>query len=70
MRAHLLTGLISRLQPDRRSFPKVKNLLRKAAARTEEALVEAIGATISAATAADIRGFFEHAGYRTTAQLL
>lgn len=52
------------------AFAKVKSLLRKAAARTKEALVEAIGAALSAVTVADIRGFFEHAGYRTTAQLL
>ncbi len=49
---------------------KIKNLLRKAAARSKEVLVEAIGAALSAVTAADARGFFEHAGYRPTGQLL
>jgi transposase len=52
------------------AFAKIKNLLRKAAARTKEALVEARGVALSAVTAADARGFFEHAGYRPTAHLL
>ena len=46
------------------AFAKIKNLLRKTAARTREALVEAMGAALSAVTAGDARGFFEHAGYR------
>jgi transposase len=56
--------------PIEEAFSKIKDLLRKAAARTKEALVEAIGAALSAVSAADARGFFEHAGYRPTAQLL
>jgi transposase len=56
--------------PIEEAFAKIKNLLRKAAARTKEALVEAIGAALSTVTIADVRGFFEHAGYRTTGQLL
>lgn len=56
--------------PIEEAFSKVKDLLRKAAARTKEALVEAIGAALFAVTIADVRGFFEHAGYRTTGQLL
>ena len=56
--------------PIEEAFAKIKNLLRKAAARTKEALVEAIGAALSAISAQDARGFFEHAGYRTTAHLL
>ncbi len=56
--------------PIEEAFAKIKNLLRKATARTKEALVEAIGAALSAVTAADVRGFFEHAGYRSTAHLL
>jgi transposase len=50
--------------PIEEAFAKIKNLLRKAAARTREALVEAMGAALSAVTAGDARGFFEHAGYR------
>ena len=56
--------------PIEEAFAKIKNLLCKAAARTKEALVEAIGAALSTVTIADVRGFFEHAGYRTTAHLL
>jgi transposase len=56
--------------PIEEAFAKIKNLLRKAAVRTKEALVEAIGAALSAVSAADVRGFFEHAGYRPLGHLL
>ncbi len=56
--------------PIEEAFAKIKNLLRKAAARTKEALVEAIGVALSAVTAQDARGFFEHAGYRFAGHLL
>ena len=56
--------------PIEEAFAKIKNLLRKAAARTKKALVEAIGVALSAVTGADARSFFEHAGYLPTAQLL
>jgi transposase len=56
--------------PIEEAFAKIKNLLRKAVARTKKALVEAIGVALSAVTAADARSFFEHAGYLPTAQLL
>ena len=48
----------------------VKNLLGKAVARTKGALVEAIGAALSAVSAQDARGYFEHAGYRSPVHLL
>jgi transposase len=56
--------------PIEEAFAKIKNLLRKAAARSKEVLVEAIAAALSAISAQDARGFFEHAGYRPTSQLL
>ena len=56
--------------PIEEAFAKIKGLLRQAAARTKEALVEAIGAALSALSAQDARGFFEHAGYRPTGHLL
>jgi transposase len=56
--------------PIEEAFAKIKNLLRNAAARTKEALVEAIGEALSAVSAQDARGFFEHAGYRSSAHLL
>ena len=52
------------LNPIEEAFAKIKDLLRKAAARTKEALIEAIGAALFAVSAADVRGFFEHCGYR------
>jgi transposase len=55
--------------PIEEAFAKIKNLLRKAAARTKEALVEAIGVALSAISPKDARGFFEHAGYHRAVQL-
>ncbi len=56
--------------PIEEAFAKIKNLLRKAAARSKEALLDAIGPALSAISAEDARGFFEHAGYGPTAHLL
>ena len=56
--------------PIEEAFAKIKNLLRKASARSKEGLVEAIGAALSAISAQDAQGFFEHTGYRPTAHLL
>ena len=56
--------------PIEEAFAKVKNLLRNAAARTKGALVEAIGVALSAVSVQDVRGYFEHAGYRSTGHLL
>ena len=56
--------------PIEEAFAKIKGLLRQAAARTKEALLEAIGAALSALSAQDARGFFEQAGYRPTGHLL
>jgi transposase len=50
------------------AFSKIKNLLRKAEARSREVLLEAIGTAISAITDRDARGFFEHCGYRAPVQ--
>jgi transposase len=55
--------------PIEEAFSKVKGLLRKAEARSREALVEAIGKALDAITARDARGFFEHCGYRVSGQL-
>jgi transposase len=56
--------------PIEEAFAKIKTLLRKATARSKEALVEAIAAALSAVSAADARGFFKHAGYHSTDHLL
>jgi len=58
------------LNPIEEAFGKIKGLLRKAEARTREALVEAMGRALSAVSKHDARGFFEHCGYRPLAQLL
>jgi transposase len=58
------------LNPIEEAFSKIKGLVRKAQARTREALVEAIGSALSAVTSEDVRGFFEHCGYRMSVQSL
>jgi transposase len=49
--------------PIEEAFSKVKALLKKAAPRTREALVEAIGQALAAVTTKDARGWFTHCGY-------
>ena len=56
--------------PIEEAFTKIKGLLRKAEARSREALLEAIGAAISALSAEEARGYFDHCGYRTSVQSL
>lgn len=51
------------LNPIEEAFSKVKNLLRKAKARSRQSLVEAMARALSAVSTEDVRGFFEHAGY-------
>ena len=58
------------LNPIEEAFGKMKDLIRKAEARTKETLLEAIGAAISALSARDARGYFEHCGYRASVQSL
>jgi transposase len=54
------------LNPIEEAFSKVKGLLRRAGARTREALIAAMGRALDAVTNRDARGFFEHCGYRTS----
>ena len=58
------------LNPIEEAFSKLKTLLRKAGARTREALIEAMGWALEMLTASDARNFFEHRGYRALDQLL
>ena len=58
------------LNPIEEAFAKLKALMRKAGARTREALLDAIGQALETVTASDARGFFEHRGYRLLAQPL
>lgn len=58
------------LNPIEQAFAKIKALLRKAGARSCEALLEAMGRALDAVMADDARGFFEYRGYRASAHLL
>ncbi len=56
--------------PIEEAFSKIKEILRRACARARETLLEALGEALSAISSRDARGFFEHAGYHPTGQLL
>jgi transposase len=58
------------LNPIEEAFSKIKAMLRRVGARTKDALVDALGEALSAVSAQDARGYFEHAGYRLRAQFL
>lgn len=49
--------------PIEEAFSKIKTIMRKAKARSVEALVEATAEALSAITKQDARGFFAHSGY-------
>jgi transposase len=57
------------LNPIEEAFSKIKGVLRKAAARTKEALIEAIAQALSAVTPRDAKGWFKHCGYNIEDQL-
>jgi transposase len=54
--------------PIEEALSKIKTLLKKEAARTREALVEAIGRALDAVTPEDAKGWFVHCGYEVEAQ--
>ncbi len=56
--------------PIEQAFSKIKGLMRRAEARTREALIEAMGQALEVVTARDIQGFFGHCGYSSMDQLL
>jgi transposase len=58
------------LNPIEETFAKLKALLRRAAARSHEALVESMGAALDAITAQDAHGFFGHCGYSAPVRAL
>jgi transposase len=51
--------------PIEEAFAKIKDILRRAGARTKDALVDVLGEALSAISVEDARGYFEHAGYRS-----
>jgi transposase len=58
------------LNPIEEAFSKIKNIVRKAGARTREALNEAIAEALAAVRLEDVSGWFSHCGYRTQGQPL
>jgi len=56
------------LSPIEEAFAKLKILLRSAAARTRDALLDAIAAGLAQITPTDAQGFFQHCGYQGMAQ--
>lgn len=56
--------------PIEQAFSKIKGLLRKAQARSREALIEAMGQALDAVSTRDVRRFFKHCGYHLVDQLL
>jgi transposase len=65
-----LPGYSPEYNPIEEAFSKIKEILRRACARTREALLEALGEALSAVSFRDAQGFFEHAGYHSMGQLL
>jgi transposase len=59
----LLPSYSPDMNPIEEAFSKVKELLRKAKARTLEALFKATAQALDAVGADDARGYFEHCGY-------
>lgn len=51
------------LNPIEKMWSKVKNFLRTVEARTEEALLEAIGAALASITRQDVMNWFASCGY-------
>lgn len=56
------------LSPIELAFSKIKEALRAAGARTQEALIEAIKHAIDLVTSADALAFFSHCGYSQLAK--
>jgi transposase len=59
----LLPSYSPDINPIEEAFSKVKNLIRKAKARTLEALFAVTGGALEALSKEDARGFFEGCGY-------
>ncbi len=58
------------LNPIEEAFSKIKGTVRKAGARTREALFEAIAQALWAITPVDAAGWFAHSGYEVEVQYL
>jgi transposase len=62
-RLWLLPSYSPDMNPIEEAFSKVKNLIRKAKARTLEALFAVTARALEAISEEDARGFFENCGY-------
>jgi transposase len=51
------------LNPIEKMWSKIKSILRRLKARTEEALINAVAKALDAITANDVKGWFESCGY-------
>lgn len=58
------------LNPIEEALSKIKHILRKIGARTNDALIDAMGLALGAVSARDAGGYFDACGYRTPAQQL
>ena len=58
------------MNPIEEAFSKIKSIVRKAGARTREALDEAISEALAAVTLEDVAGWFSHCGYLPQDQCL
>ena len=58
------------LNPIEEAFSKVKGLLRRARARSREALIEMMGRALDTVATKGTRGFFKHCGYPLPVQPL
>lgn len=56
------------LTPIEQAYSKIKEHLRRLAARTQSDLFDALASALTAVTAADAHGWFGHAGYTLLAQ--
>lgn len=54
------------LNPIESMWSKVKSIVRKAAARTFDTLVDAVGNALRSVTPEDCEGYFDHCGYYAT----
>lgn len=63
-----LPGYSPDFSPIEEAFSKLKTALRRAGARTREALQEAIGQALLTITAQDARGWFHHCGYLSSGE--
>ena len=63
-----LPGYSPDLSPIEEAFSKLKTVLRRAGARTREALEEAIAQALLTITSQDAQGWFQHCGYLLSEQ--